>query len=140
MWIHPWDKIKTADKNTARLMEFNRLNYIIIYLKNQSNPHRPPASAATRPHTAQFNYRLYCPAKFRNFYKIPHKNNREFDFTKQGFCPPISGNNPTPPPPRYRLSFIWLLLEKLCDFIYSFEYKYKNLLPILTTDCIYSHE
>ena len=77
---------------------------------------------------------------FRDFYKIPHKNNREFDFTKQGFYQHTSGNNHTPPPPRYRLGFIWLLLEKLCVFIYSFEYKYKNLLPILTTDCIYSHE
>ena len=46
----PWDKIKTAGKNTARLMELNRLNYIIIYLKNQSNPHRPQHPPPRAPH------------------------------------------------------------------------------------------
>lgn len=63
-------------------------------------PTKPDAAKRTNPaHDSTAG--CITPAKFRNFYKIPHKNNREFDFTKQGFYQHTSGNNHTPPPPRY---------------------------------------
>lgn len=43
---------------------------------------------------------------FRHFHKIHLKNNRELLYQKQGFHPPISGNIPTPPVPRYTAPFI----------------------------------
>lgn len=45
-------------------MEFNRLNYIIIYLKNQSNPHRsqyPPPRAPQRTIQPQAVFRPQLP-------------------------------------------------------------------------------
>lgn len=130
MWLPPWDKIKTADKNTARLMEFNRLNYIIIYLKNQSNPHRP--------NTAQFNHRLYFAHNFRQFCKNSRKNNREselaiychyedtrrlhwqpseFNSIKQGFHPTTSRNIPTPAKV-YMAPFIANFWNCISDILY----------------------
>ena len=68
----------------ARLMEFNRPNYIIIYLKNQSNPHRPQ-----HPHNSTTG--CISPTTSATFAKFPAKitgnlisQNRDFAHPYQG--------------------------------------------------------